>query len=140
MRSKLSNPLVLQPSGPRSALPSHAAGTAGTEPNQEARSPCTLALSDHSIHRYAQFGCFASVASIVVSAHPVAPSSGTVLAIGCLLATSVLTWNGQVLEATTPSFVKSCTWTFASSQYRCTSGCCLFNTSSAAVYCSSLSS
>jgi len=54
--------------------------------------------------------------SIVVSAHPVAPSAGTVLAIGCLLATSVLTWNGHEPDATTPSLVMSCTWTFASCQ------------------------
>ena len=105
--SKFSKPLVLQPSAPSRSLPVQAAGTAGTEPNHEARSPCTFAFSDHSIHLYAQFGCLASVASIVVSAQPVAPSSGTVLAIGCLLATSVLTWNGHEPEATTPSFVNS---------------------------------
>ena len=60
-------------------------------PNQAARSPCTLALSDHSIHRYAQFGCLASVASMVVSAHPVLPSAGMVASMGWPSALSALT-------------------------------------------------
>jgi hypothetical protein len=43
----------------------------------------------------------------VVSAQPVAPSAGIVLATGCWFATSVLTWNGHEPEATMPSLVKS---------------------------------
>src|SRR5678816_2526285 len=114
--SKLSMPLVLQPSAPSSSLPVHAAGTTGTEPNHAATSPCTFGLIDHSSHLYAQFGCLAVACIIVVSAQPVAPSTGTVLAIGCLFATSVLTWNGHEPDATTPSLVRSCTCTFASCQ------------------------
>src|SRR4029450_3872973 len=98
--SKLSMPLVLQPSAPSSSLPLHAAGTTGTEPNHAATSPCTFGLIAHSSHLEAPFGCLPRAASIVVSAHPVAPSPGPVLAIGCLFATSVLTWNGHEPEAT----------------------------------------
>src|SRR4030095_5186266 len=114
--SKLSMPLVLQPSAPSSSFLSHAAGTTGTEPNHAATSPCTFALIDHSSHLYAQFGCLALACIIVVSAQPVAPSAGTVLAIGCLFAISVLTWNGHVLEATTPSLVMSSTCVVVSCQ------------------------
>jgi hypothetical protein len=46
----------------------------------------------------------------------VAPSSGTVLATGRPFEASRFTWNGQELDATTPSFVKSSTWTNASCQ------------------------
>src|SRR6187551_1773463 len=97
--SKFSMPLVLQPSAPSSAWFSHAPGTAGTEPNHAATSPCTFGVSCQSSHLYAQFGCFALACIIVVSAHPVAPSAGTVLAIGCGFSpeVSVFTWNGQVL-------------------------------------------
>ncbi len=53
---------------------------------------------------------------MVVSAQPVAPSSGMTLAIGCCLPTSRLTWNGQDELATTPSLVKSSIWMKASCQ------------------------
>ena len=53
---------------------------------------------------------------MVVSAQPVAPSSGTVEATGCLSAASRLTWNGQEPDATTPSFLKSSIWIIASCQ------------------------
>ena len=43
--SKSSMPLVSQPSSVSSALPLQAAGTAGTEPNQAARSPCSFGLT-----------------------------------------------------------------------------------------------
>src|SRR6476661_10182278 len=107
-------PLVLQPSAPSSSLPSQAFGTVGFEPKYAATSPCTFGDSDHSSHLYAQFGCFAPAASMVVSAQPVAPSTGTVDAIFCLFASAVFTWNGQEPEATTPSFWKSCTCWVAS--------------------------
>ena len=42
--SKFSMPLVLQPSAPSSSLFSQAAGTAGTEPNHAATSPCTFGV------------------------------------------------------------------------------------------------
>ena len=44
---------------------------------------------------------------MVVSAQPVAPSSGIVLAMGWPLLLSRFTWKGQALEATKPSLVKS---------------------------------
>ena len=53
---------------------------------------------------------------MVVSAQPVAPSSGMVEAMGFLSVASRLTWNGQDEEATTPSFLKSSTCTMASCQ------------------------
>src|SRR4051812_19410350 len=114
--SKFSKPLVLQPSAPSSSFPSQAFGTVGFEPNHAATSPCTFGEMDHSSHLYAQFGCFAPAASMVVSAQPVAPSTGTVVATLALLASSVFAWNGHEPEATTPSFWKSCTCTFASCQ------------------------
>ena len=46
----LSKPWRSQPSSPSSLLPLHAAGTAGTEPNQAARSPCSFGLSECSSH------------------------------------------------------------------------------------------
>lgn len=47
-------------------------------------------------------GFFASLCTMLVSAQPVTPSLGTVVAIGCLSAIRVLAWNGQEPEATTP--------------------------------------
>src|SRR6187455_961912 len=96
-------PLTLQPSAPNNSLPSQALGTTGFEPNQAATSPCTLGEIDHSIHAYAQLGCLA-------------PSAGMVVATGCLFAVSVFAWNGQEPEATMPSVVKSWTCTLASCQ------------------------
>src|SRR6266498_788732 len=107
--SKLSKPFAAQPVSVSNSLPLHAAGTAGTEPNQEARSPCSLGFNDHSSHLYAQLGCGASTCIIVVSAQPVAPSTGIVDATGT--PSMKLTWKGQEPEATTPSFLKSSIWT-----------------------------
>src|SRR4029453_9911603 len=76
--SKLSMPLVLQPSARSSSLPLPPAGTTGTEPNHAATSPCTFGLIDHSSHLYAQFGCLALAGSIVGSPHPGAPPAGRV--------------------------------------------------------------
>ena len=53
---------------------------------------------------------------MVVSAQPVAPSAGMVLAIGAPLPLSRLTWNGHEPEATTPSLVKSSICIMASCQ------------------------
>ncbi|MNC70232.1 hypothetical protein D3C75_1210200 [compost metagenome] len=58
----------------------------------------------------------ASLCTMLVSAQPVTPSLGTVVAMGCLSAIRVLAWNGQEPEATTPSFLKSSIWTKASCQ------------------------
>src|SRR5262245_59540766 len=100
-------PLVLHPSAPNKSLPSQAFGTTGFEPNHAATSPCTFGEIDHSSHLYAQFGWRAPVASMVVSAQPVAPSAGTVVATFALLASSVLAWNGHEPDATMPSDRKS---------------------------------
>src|SRR5262245_1772170 len=116
MRSNSFIPLVLQPSSVRSLLPLQAAGTAGTEPNHAARSPCSFGLTECSIHMYAQLGCGAFTCNIVVSAQPVAPSTGTVLATGCFSDCSRLTWKPHDDDATTPSFLKSSTWIMASCQ------------------------
>src|SRR5438067_2270240 len=97
--SKLSDPLSLQPVGPSSALPVQADSTTGTEPNHAARSPCSFTSSECSIHLYAQLGCGASMCIMVVSAHPVAPSAGMVLAMCCMAAFRVFTWYGHDPEA-----------------------------------------
>src|SRR4026207_396267 len=107
MVSKLSKPLREQPLSVNSSLPLHAAGTAGTEPNQAARSPCNFGFNDHSIHLYAQLGGGASTCIMVVSDQPVAPSSGNTEAIGAPSNCRTFTWNGHEPEATTPSFLKS---------------------------------
>ena len=80
---KLSKPFVVQPSLVCIPRPSvHAAGTAGLAPNQAERSLCRLDASECSIHIYEQFGLRESTCIMVVSAHPVTPSSGTTDAIG----------------------------------------------------------
>src|SRR3954471_21751591 len=101
-RMKLSEPLVWHPVSPSSAFPVHAAIITGTEPNQAARSPCSLSSSECSSHLYAQFGCGASMCIIVVSAHPVAPSVGMTLATCAPEALSVFTWYGHEPDATVP--------------------------------------
>ncbi len=53
---------------------------------------------------------------MLVSAQPVAPSTGIVLAMGLPWRTRMLTMNGQLEEATTPSFVKSSIWMKGSCQ------------------------
>src|SRR6187401_1459205 len=100
-------PFVLQPSAPNNSLPSQAFGTVGTEPNHAATSPCTFGEIDHSSHLYAQFGWRAPTAIIVVSAQPVAPSAGTVVAISALFASSVFAWYGHEPDAAMPSLRKS---------------------------------
>src|SRR5262249_31875788 len=47
---KFSYALVAQPVSVRSALPLQAVGTVGTEPNHDARSPCSFGLSECSSH------------------------------------------------------------------------------------------
>ena len=121
MRSKSLKPWRSQPPSPSSLLPLHAAGTAGTEPNQADRSPCSLRLSECSSHMQAQFGCLASACIIVESAQPVAPSTGTTVATGTFLEPRMLAWNCQLPDATTPSLVKSSICTKASCQYLPTS-------------------
>src|SRR5260221_1721939 len=66
--SKLSIPLVAQPSLPSRSLALQASGTTGTDPNHAATSPCTFGSSECCIHKYSHCGCFAAVPSIVESA------------------------------------------------------------------------
>ena len=49
---------------------------AGVSPKYTASCACTLGVVTHCIHLYAQLGCGAFVASIHVSAQPVAPCTG----------------------------------------------------------------
>src|SRR2546430_2154323 len=62
---------------------------------------CRASISPHAlvltycVHRYAQLGCGALVASIHVSPHPVAPSLGMVSATGAPAAFSWIVWYGQ---------------------------------------------
>ena len=97
--SKFAAPLVSQPLSPSSALPWQAAGTAGTEPNQAARSPCGLGRDRvlHPLVGAVRMGAFAW--SMVVSAQPVAPSDGMTLAASApSCPCSRLTWYGQELR------------------------------------------
>ena len=62
----------------------HAFELAGVSPKTSACCACELRLEMYFIHMYAQFGCGAFVASIHVSAQPVAPSFGIVSLTGAL--------------------------------------------------------
>src|SRR5260370_34623675 len=65
----------------------------GVSPKESACSAWTWGVLTQAVHRYAQFGCGALVASIQVSPQPVAPSAeGMVSANGPPLAFSVLVW------------------------------------------------
>src|ERR1700730_4572632 len=68
--------------GDSDSISPHALVLTGVSPNDSACSACTLAVLTHATQAYAQFGCGAFVASIHVSAHPVAPSVGMVSATG----------------------------------------------------------
>src|ERR1700704_1693941 len=54
----------------------HALLLTGVSPKKSACCACTLGVLTYWVHRYAQLGCGALVASIQVSPHPVAPSAG----------------------------------------------------------------
>ena len=115
--SKFSKPLVLQPSSVSSALPLQAAGTAGTEPNQAARSPCSFGLQ-RVLHPHVGA---VRVRRVGVHHRGVGPAGGAFLGNrrgdrAASRPSSRLTWNGQEPEATTPSFLKSSIWTVASCQ------------------------
>src|ERR1700694_5889222 len=65
----------------------------GVSPNESACSAWTWGVLTHAVQRYAQFGCFALVASIQVSPQPVAPSAaGIVSANGPPASFSWMVW------------------------------------------------
>src|SRR6267143_5014278 len=67
----------------------------GVSPNERACSAWMSGRLTHWVHRYAQLGWGALVASIHVSPHPVAPSLGMVSATGAPAAFSWIVWYGQ---------------------------------------------
>src|SRR5207245_5971807 len=72
----------------RASISPHALVLTGVSPKNRACSAWTLAVLTYWVHRYAQLGCGALVASIQVSPQPVAPSLGIVSATGAPAALS----------------------------------------------------
>src|ERR1700682_1621504 len=72
----------------RASISAQALVLTGVSPNERACKACTFGVLTHLVHRYAQLGCGALVASIQVSAQPVAPSLGMVSATGAPAACS----------------------------------------------------
>src|SRR5438270_2549624 len=70
----------LQEPGAVDSMTAHASLLTGVSPKDSACWACCCGALIHFSHMYAQFGCFALVASIHVSPHPVAPSCGMVSA------------------------------------------------------------
>src|SRR5260370_35652927 len=67
----------------------------GVSPKESACSAWTRGVLTQAVHRYAQFGCGALVASIQVSPQPVAPSGGIVSANRPPLPFNGLVWPGH---------------------------------------------
>src|SRR6516225_11322583 len=99
---------------------------AGVSPKEMACCACTFGVVTHCIHLYAQLGCGALVASIQVSAHPVAPCLGMVSATLTFAACRVLVWYGHAAPTTTEPFWNSEISCDARSQYFLINGfCCI---------------
>src|SRR5579875_1998786 len=101
---------------------------------------CTFGVVTHCIHLYAQFGCGAFVASIQVSAQPVAPSDGIVSATGALSATNVFVWYGQAAPSTVAPLWNRLISCEARPQYFLISERCCFSRFTAALNCGWVSS
>jgi hypothetical protein len=118
----------------------HAFLFAGVSPKESACWACTLGVETHLIHMTAQFGCFAFVEIIHVSAQPVAPSRGIRSATGALAAWRVFVWYGHEAPTIAPPFLNRSISSPAEAQYFFTSGCCFFSRSTVALNCESVSS
>src|SRR5439155_9421473 len=100
----------------------HACVFTGVSPKNSACSACTFAVLTYCVHRYAQLGWGALVASIHVSPHPVAPSSGMVSSTFAPAALSWIVWYGQAAPTTTSPFWNSEISSEARAQYFLISG------------------
>src|SRR5262249_28785232 len=92
------------------------------------------------IHRYAQLGCGAFVASIHVSAQPVAPSVGIVDATGAPSSRRTLSWYGHAAPTMASPFLNIEISCDARPQYFLIRGRCCFSRLIAALNCCSFSS
>src|SRR6266853_301872 len=90
-------------------------------------SACTLAVLTHAAHLYAQLGCGALVASIHVSAHPVAPSEGIVSAVCAPARWRSVVMIGHAAPRTTSPLLNSVSSVAMSGQYFLTSGFWVFS-------------
>src|SRR2546430_3083645 len=100
----------------------HAWVLTGVSPKNRACSAWTLAVLTYCVHRYAQLGWGALVASIQVSPHPVAPSVGIVSSTFAPAAFSCIVWYGQAAPTTTSPFWNREISSEASAQYFLISG------------------
>src|SRR5437764_14844342 len=111
----------------------HAFELAGVSPNDSACCACTFGVDTHWIHFTAQFGCFAFVEIIHVSAQPVAPSFGIRSLTGAFAACSVFVWYGHDAPIVALPFLNRSISSPAVAQYFFTSGCCFLRRSTLAV-------
>src|SRR5450631_3258165 len=74
------------------SISAHALVLTGVSPKERACIAWTFGVLTHLVQRYAQLGCVALVASIQVSAHPVAPSLGMVSSTGAPASLSWMVW------------------------------------------------
>src|SRR5579864_1626225 len=108
----------------------------GVSPKESACSACTCGVLTHFSHMYAQFGCFALVASIQVSPHPVAPSWGIVSATWTFPSEiSWLVWYGHALPTMASPFSKRLISSLAPAQYFLISGRCCMSRLTTALNC-----
>src|SRR5713226_10202304 len=118
----------------------HAFGLTGVSPNTSACFASTCGCVTYFIQRYAQFGCGALVASIQVSAQPVAPSFGITAPIGKCCAMRVDAWYGQLVPTVTSPLAYAEICAGALLQYCLTSGCWALSRLTAAWNCGWVSS
>src|SRR5205823_6289182 len=109
------------------SISAHAFELTGVSPKERACCACTLGVLTHLVHRYAQLGCVALVASIQVSAHPVAPSVGMVSSTDAPDAFSWMVWYGQAAPTCTSPFLNRLISSVARPQYFLIRGCCVLS-------------
>src|SRR5437868_15304525 len=93
-------------------------GLTGVSPKTIACLASTFGVVTYFIHRYAQCGCGAFLASIHVSAQPVAPSLGMISLTGALSAWSANVWYGQAAPIVASLFLNRLISSVATLQYR----------------------
>src|SRR6266550_7858482 len=103
-------------------------------------SACTVAVLTHFAHMYAQLGCGAFVASIQVSAHPVAPSVGIVSFTGAPAVLRSVVMIGQAAPTTTSPLLKAVSSSPTEPQKVLISGLCCFSRATVASNCGCVSS
>src|SRR5450759_1864479 len=122
------------------SIAAHALVLTGVSPKKRACSACTCGVLTYAVHRYAQLGCGALVASIHVSPQPVAPSLGMVSATGAPAALSWMVWYGQAAPKVPSPFWNSEISSEASAQYLLINGRCVLSSATVASNCVLVSS